>query len=58
MIERVAATARPVILAPLHMGASVLGLTAPMTRYVPGLRMLVLRQRNDMATETEATERP
>jgi lauroyl/myristoyl acyltransferase len=57
VMERVAATGRPVILAPLHMGAYVLGLAALMTRYFPGRPMLVLRQRDDMAMETEVIER-
>ena len=57
VMERVAATGRPVILAPLHMGAYVLGLAALMLRYFPGRPMLVLRQRDDMALETEVIER-
>ncbi len=57
VMERVAAIGRPVILAPLHMGAYVLGLAALMVRYFPGRPMLVLRQRDDMAMETEVIER-
>ncbi|MGX7705884.1 LpxL/LpxP family acyltransferase [Methylobacterium sp. Gmos1] len=57
VMERVAATGRPVILAPLHMGAYVLGLAALMLRHFPGRPMLVLRQRDDMAMETEVIER-
>ncbi|AWB20453.1 hypothetical protein DA075_05465 [Methylobacterium currus] len=57
VMERVASTGRPVILAPLHMGAYVLGLAALMLRYFPGRPMLVLRQRDDMAMETEVIER-
>ncbi|QRE74012.1 hypothetical protein [Methylobacterium aquaticum] len=57
VMERVAAAGRPVILAPLHMGAYVLGLAALMLRYFPGRPMLILRQRDDMAMETEVIER-
>lgn len=57
VMERVAATGRPVILAPLHMGAYVLGLAALTLRYFPGRPMLVLRQRDDMVLETEVMER-
>ncbi|AWN49075.1 hypothetical protein DK419_24165 [Methylobacterium terrae] len=57
IMERVAAGGRPVILAPLHMGAYVLGLATLMTRYFPGRPMLVLRQRDDMAMETAVIER-
>ncbi|KTS17738.1 hypothetical protein NS228_06920 [Methylobacterium indicum] len=57
VMERVAATNRPVILAPLHMGAYVVGLAALMLRHFPGRPMLVLRQRDDMAMETEVIER-
>ncbi|WP_288587907.1 hypothetical protein [uncultured Methylobacterium sp.] len=57
VMERVAASGRPVILAPLHMGAYVLGLAALMVRYFPGRPMLVLRQRDDMVMETQVIER-
>lgn len=57
IMERLAAGGRPVILAPLHMGAYVLGLATLMLRYFPGRPMLVLRQRDDMAMETEVIER-
>lgn len=57
MFERIAATGRPVILAPLHMGSYVLGLAATMVRYFPGRPMLILRQRDDMAMETHVIQR-
>lgn len=39
------------------MGAYVVGLAALMLRHFPGRPMLVLRQRDDMAMETEVIER-
>ncbi|GJD60654.1 LpxL/LpxP family acyltransferase [Methylobacterium frigidaeris] len=57
VMERIAATGRPVILAPLHMGAYVLCLATLMVRHFPGRPMLVLRQRDDMGMETEVIER-
>ncbi|WP_171070219.1 hypothetical protein [Methylobacterium terricola] len=57
VMERVATGGRPVILAPLHMGAYVLGLATLLLRYFPGRPMLVLRQRDDLALETQVIER-
>ncbi len=54
---RLAETGRPVILAPLHMGAYVGGLAHTMMTYFPGRPMLVLRQRDDMPLETAVIER-
>lgn len=54
---RLAGTGRPVILAPLHMGAYVGGLAHTMLTYFPGRPMLVLRQRDDMPLETAVIER-
>lgn len=56
-LERVAATGRPVILTPLHMGAYVLSLACLMVRFFPGRPLLVLRQRDDMPLETAVIER-
>ncbi|MBY0299622.1 MAG: hypothetical protein K2X71_26915 [Methylobacterium sp.] len=57
LLRRAASTGRPVILAPLHMGSYVLGLASLMVRFFPGRPMLVLRQRDDMAMETQVIER-
>ncbi|GJD98582.1 LpxL/LpxP family acyltransferase [Methylobacterium isbiliense] len=57
VLRRAASTGRPVILAPLHMGSYVLGLASLMVRFFPGRPMLVLRQRDDMAMETQVIER-
>ncbi len=57
LIERVAASGRPVILAPLHMGAYVIGLGHTMLRHFAGRRLLILRQREDQAMETGVMER-
>lgn len=54
---RLAETGRPIILAPLHMGAYVGGLAHTMLTYFPGRPMLVLRQRDDMPLETAVIER-
>ena len=54
---RLAETGRPVILAPLHMGAYVGGLAHTMLTYFPDRPMLVLRQRDDMPLETAVIER-
>lgn len=56
-LERAAATGRPVILTPLHMGAYVLALACLMVRFFPGRPLLVLRQRDDMPLETAVMER-
>lgn len=56
-LERVAATGRPVILTPLHMGAYVFSLASLMVRFFPGRPLLVLRQRDDMPLETAVIER-
>ncbi|KQT59919.1 hypothetical protein ASG52_19500 [Methylobacterium sp. Leaf456] len=56
-LTRLAETGRPVILAPLHMGAYVAGLAHTMLSYFPGRPMLVLRQRDDMPMETAVIER-
>ncbi|AWN34444.1 lysophospholipid acyltransferase family protein [Methylobacterium radiodurans] len=56
-LERAAATGRPVILTPLHMGAYVLSLACLMIRFFPGRPLLVLRQRDDMPLETAVIER-
>ncbi|MDP4026555.1 hypothetical protein Q8W71_28475 [Methylobacterium sp. NEAU 140] len=56
-LERAAASGRPVILAPLHMGAYVVGLAHTMLRFFPGRPLLILRQRDDLAMETAVMER-
>lgn len=55
--ERLSGIGRPVILAPLHMGAYVGALAHTMLTYFPGRPMLVLRQRDDMPLETAVIER-
>lgn len=57
ILDRVAASRRPVILAPLHMGAYVIGLAHTMLRFFPGRRLLILRQRDDQVMETRVLER-
>ncbi|MGY2050802.1 hypothetical protein [Methylobacterium sp. JK268] len=57
LFRRAAASGRPVILAPLHMGGYVTGLACAMVRYFPGRPLVVLRQRDDMSMETEVIGR-
>lgn len=57
ILERVAASGRPVILAPLHMGAYVMGLAYTTLRFFPGRPLLILRRRDDMPMETRVMER-
>ena len=57
VMERVAGTGRPVIFAPMHMGAYVLGNCHLMLTYFPDRPMLILRQRDDQVMETKVLER-
>ncbi len=56
-IEAVAAGARPVILAPMHMGCFALGFATIIDSFFPGRRMLILRAREDRPIETAVMRR-
>ncbi|GJE78206.1 LpxL/LpxP family acyltransferase [Methylorubrum suomiense] len=57
LIERVAASGRPVILAPLHMGCFALPFAGLIHAVFRGRRMLILRAREDHAIDTQVMQR-
>ncbi|GJE39615.1 LpxL/LpxP family acyltransferase [Methylobacterium persicinum] len=57
LIASVAAGAKPVLLAPLHMGCFALPFAALIDRFFPGRPMLILRAREDRPVETAVMRR-
>lgn len=56
-LAQIAASGKPVVLAPLHMGNYVFGLAVAMKTFFPGRPMLILRAREDDAADTRVMER-
>ena len=57
VLARVAASGKPVILAPLHMGNYVFGMAVAMNAHFAGRPMLILRAREDSEADTRVMER-
>ena len=57
LLERIAASGKPVVLAPLHMGNYVFCLAAAMRTFFAGRPMLILRARDDHEADTLVMER-
>ena len=57
LMQRIADSGQPVILAPMHMGIFPLGVSYMLWRYFNGRRLLVLRAREDHAINNLAMDR-
>ena len=56
-LAQIAASGKPVLLAPVHMGNYVFGLAVAMKLFFPGRPMLILRARDDDEADTRVIER-